>query len=134
MLFGLIPGSQQKKALKVNAGLQLVQRRRRWTNIKPTLIQCFVSAGINTVWPAQKLTSIGTSLISYSMFFHSTYWKTWRKSCTWTQTFCFCHRWKISGHSTMSLTPHTSQHCPRSMRSPGWGGTTGLQGILITVL
>ena len=29
----------------INAGLTLVQRRRRWTNVKPTLIQHLVSAG-----------------------------------------------------------------------------------------
>ena len=29
----------------INVGLRLVQRRRRWTNVKPTLIQRLVDAG-----------------------------------------------------------------------------------------
>ena len=33
----------------IDDGLTLVQRRRRWTNGKPTLIQHIVSAGITVI-------------------------------------------------------------------------------------
>ena len=39
----LIPADTRRY---INAGLTLIQRRRRWTNVKPTLIQRLLSAGM----------------------------------------------------------------------------------------
>ena len=33
---------------RINVGLTLVQRRRRWSSVKPTLTQRFVSVGIRS--------------------------------------------------------------------------------------
>ena len=42
----------------INVGLSLVHRRRRWTNVKSTLIQRLVSAGERPPWAVLKIKNI----------------------------------------------------------------------------
>ena len=49
----------------INVGLTLVQRRRRWTNFKPALIQRFVSAGLLNLLPCRPLRGLGWMYLLY---------------------------------------------------------------------
>ena len=50
---------------RINVGLAVVQRRRRWTNVKPTLIHRLVSAGDAAHWHRATETEPHTSVIGH---------------------------------------------------------------------